>query len=160
MTGWDGWMASMAQWTWVWVNPRSWWWIGRAWCAAVHGAAKSQTHPSDWTELNWITDIINYFLFYCVSLQLSVMLYTSKTLMLYFLCCQVRAIFSPDNGQSFPSTTWLVSVYLSMINPHCFYIHGDASQRCLCEFRNESLGIIGGITQLLYEQTWISGCRF
>ena len=27
--GWDGWMASMTQWTWVWVNSRSWWWTGR-----------------------------------------------------------------------------------------------------------------------------------
>ena len=25
-----------------------------AWYAAVHGVAKSQTQPSDWTELNWI----------------------------------------------------------------------------------------------------------
>ena len=24
-----------------------------AWCAVVHGVAKSQTWPSDWTELNW-----------------------------------------------------------------------------------------------------------
>ena len=27
--GWDGWMASPNQWTWVWVNSRSWWWTGR-----------------------------------------------------------------------------------------------------------------------------------
>ena len=27
--GWDGWMASPAQWTWVWVSSRSWWWTGR-----------------------------------------------------------------------------------------------------------------------------------
>ena len=27
--GWDGWMASLTQWTWVWVNSRSWWWTGR-----------------------------------------------------------------------------------------------------------------------------------
>ena len=26
---WDGWMASLAWWTWVWVNSRSWWWTGR-----------------------------------------------------------------------------------------------------------------------------------
>ena len=24
-----------------------------AWRAAIHGVAKSQTRPSDWTELNW-----------------------------------------------------------------------------------------------------------
>ena len=28
-SGWDGWMASPTPWTWVWVNSRSWWWIGR-----------------------------------------------------------------------------------------------------------------------------------
>ena len=27
--GWDGWMASLTQWTWVWVNSGSWWWTGR-----------------------------------------------------------------------------------------------------------------------------------
>ena len=27
--GWDGWMASMTQWTWIWVNSRSWWWTGK-----------------------------------------------------------------------------------------------------------------------------------
>ena len=27
--GWDGWMASLTRWTWVWVNSRSWWWTGR-----------------------------------------------------------------------------------------------------------------------------------
>ena len=27
--GWDGWMSSPTQWTWVWVNSRSWWWTER-----------------------------------------------------------------------------------------------------------------------------------
>ena len=27
--GLDGWMASRTQWTWVWLNSGSWWWIGR-----------------------------------------------------------------------------------------------------------------------------------
>ena len=26
---WDGWIASLIQWTWVWVNSGSWWWTGR-----------------------------------------------------------------------------------------------------------------------------------
>ena len=28
-TGWDGWMASLTRWTWVWVGSESWWWTGR-----------------------------------------------------------------------------------------------------------------------------------
>ena len=48
---WDGWMASLTQWTWVWASSRSWWWTGQAWHAAVHGVAKSRTWLSDWTEL-------------------------------------------------------------------------------------------------------------
>ena len=27
--GWDGWMASMTQWTWVWANSGRWWRTGR-----------------------------------------------------------------------------------------------------------------------------------
>ena len=27
--GWDDWMASLTQWTWVWASSRSWWWTGK-----------------------------------------------------------------------------------------------------------------------------------
>ena len=27
--GWDGWMASLTQYTWVWESSRSWWWTGK-----------------------------------------------------------------------------------------------------------------------------------
>ena len=47
----DGWMASLTQWTYVWVNSRSW----ETWCARVHGVAKSQTWQSDWTKLNHVS---------------------------------------------------------------------------------------------------------
>ena len=48
--GWDGWKASLTQWT-CWASS------GRcedreAWRAAVHGVTKSQTRLSVWTELN------------------------------------------------------------------------------------------------------------
>ena len=50
--GWDGWMASLAQCTWVWASSRRWWWDGEAWYVVVHGVAKGWTWLSDWTELN------------------------------------------------------------------------------------------------------------
>ena len=49
--GWDGWMASLTQWTWVWVNSRSWWWTGRPGVLRFMG---SQRIRQDWvTEMNW-----------------------------------------------------------------------------------------------------------
>ena len=50
--GWDGWMASPTQWTWVWVDCRSWWWTGRPGMLWIMG---SQRVRHDWvTELNWM----------------------------------------------------------------------------------------------------------
>ena len=52
VTGWDGWMASLTQWTWVWASL---WEILKdreARRAAVHGATKTQTWLSDWTTIS------------------------------------------------------------------------------------------------------------
>jgi len=49
--GWDGWMASLTQWTWVWVNSGSWWWTGRPGMLRFMGLQRVR---HDWvTELNW-----------------------------------------------------------------------------------------------------------
>ena len=49
--GWDGWMASLTQWTWVWVDSWSWWWTERLGMLWIMG---SQIVGMDWaTELNW-----------------------------------------------------------------------------------------------------------
>ena len=52
--GWDGWMASLTRWTWVWVNSRGWWWTGRPGVLRFMGL---QRVGSDWvTELtDWST---------------------------------------------------------------------------------------------------------
>ena len=46
--GWNGWMASPARWTWVWVGSGSSWWTGKPgilkWGRKVRG---------DWAELDW-----------------------------------------------------------------------------------------------------------
>ena len=57
--GWDGWMASSTQRTWVWVNSRSWWWTGRP---GVLQSKGSQRVRHNWaTELNWIEPLEIYY---------------------------------------------------------------------------------------------------
>ena len=49
--GWDGWMASLTRWTWVWVNSGRWWWTGSPGMLRFMG---SQRVGHNWaTELNW-----------------------------------------------------------------------------------------------------------
>ena len=52
MTGWDGWMASPTQWTWVGVNSGIWWRTGRP---IVLQSMGSQRVRRDWAnEMNWL----------------------------------------------------------------------------------------------------------
>ena len=54
--GWDGWMVSLTQWTWVWVDSGSWWWTGRPGMLQFMG---SQRVGHDWaTELNWTEHLL------------------------------------------------------------------------------------------------------
>ena len=41
--GWDGWMASLTQWTWVWANFRKWWRAGKCVCFSPWGHKESDT---------------------------------------------------------------------------------------------------------------------
>ena len=50
--GWDGWMAWLTQWTWVWVTSGSWWWTGRPGVLRFMGL---QRVGHTWAiELNWL----------------------------------------------------------------------------------------------------------
>ena len=56
--GWDFWMTSPTQWTWVWVNSGGQWWTGRPGMLQFMG---SQRVGHDWaTELNWTEYFIVY----------------------------------------------------------------------------------------------------
>ena len=56
--GWDGWMASLTRWTWVWVNSGSWWWTGRPGMLQFMGSQRVRHYWA--TELNWTGDML-YF---------------------------------------------------------------------------------------------------
>ena len=50
MVGWHNW----TQWTWVWVNSKSWRWTSRpGMLQSMDTVTKSWTWLSNWTELNW-----------------------------------------------------------------------------------------------------------
>ena len=53
--GWDGWMASLTQWTWVWVSSRSWWWTGRS--------GMLQSRGSQGVRYDWVTELSDWFLY-------------------------------------------------------------------------------------------------
>ena len=78
--GCDGWMASLTQWTWVWVNSGSWWWTGRP---SVLRFMELQRFGHDWvTELNW-TDPTNVGI--CWHLSVSCAFYKSSLYICNFL---------------------------------------------------------------------------
>ena len=50
--GWDGWMASLTWWTWVWASSGSWWWTGKPGVLQSMGPQKVEQY---WViELNWM----------------------------------------------------------------------------------------------------------
>ena len=50
--GWDDWMSSLTQWTWVWAISRSWWWTRKPGFLQSMG---SQRVRHNWvTVLNWM----------------------------------------------------------------------------------------------------------
>ena len=51
--GWDSWMASLTQCTWVWVSSRSWWWTGRPGTLQLARCSSWGCKELDETKLNW-----------------------------------------------------------------------------------------------------------
>ena len=48
--GWDGWMASLTRWTWVWAGSRSWWWTGKPACSPWGHKESETTERLNWTD--------------------------------------------------------------------------------------------------------------
>ena len=49
--GWNGWMASLTWWTWVWVSSGNWWWAGKPGVLQSMGSQRGRHNQA--TELNW-----------------------------------------------------------------------------------------------------------
>ena len=60
--GWDSWMASLTQLTWVWVNSGSWWWTGRPGVLQPIGSQRARH--------DWVTELIDDHLFLVVNVEM------------------------------------------------------------------------------------------
>ena len=66
--GWDGWMAWLTRWTWVWVNSASWWWTGRPGVLQFMGLQRGGH--------DWVTDLIWSDIYYYILLYITIYRYT------------------------------------------------------------------------------------
>ena len=55
--GWDGWMAPLTQWTWVWASSGSWWWTGSLVCCSPWGRKELDTTE----QLKWLSNVLSDF---------------------------------------------------------------------------------------------------
>ena len=55
--GWNGWITSLTQWTWVCVNSGSWWWTGRPGCCDPWGCRVGHDRA---TELDGTSLVITF----------------------------------------------------------------------------------------------------
>ena len=78
--GWDGWMASPTQWTWVWVNSGSWWWTARPgvlWFMGLQRVGDVRVTDLNWTRsfpqnvLCWVSLFIYIIVCYKVFWKLT-----------------------------------------------------------------------------------------
>ena len=97
-------MASLIQWTWVWVNSGSWWWTGRPGVLQFMG---SQRVGHDWvTELNW-TDLQHY-ISTCYTTQ--------------WFSISISWLSSYDQSP-YKDTAWLLTIVPTMYLSHLWMDH-------------------------------------
>ena len=57
--GWNSWMASLTQWTWVWVSSGSWWWTGKPGVLQSIGLQRADMIE----RLNWTVNIYYFYIY-------------------------------------------------------------------------------------------------
>ena len=125
--GWDGWMASLTRWTWVWVSSGSWWWTEKP---GMLYSMRLQRVRHDWaTELNW-TDTPSPLLIWRLLVTKPVKRIEPELRVLcrhYWLSLACFLYLSIENSK--PSTYWCICVVLGISSP---YISSLELERKLC----------------------------
>ena len=53
--GWDGWMASLTWWTWIWASSKNWWWTGKPGVLQSMGLKSVRHHWETEQQQYWDT---------------------------------------------------------------------------------------------------------
>ena len=117
-TGWDVWMASPIQWTWIWVNSGSWWWTGSPGTYSPWGHKESDmTEQLYWTEHNMQSCLLMPLTIICL------VLYFPHLTQLYF---QKSRDFSKESYANLCSMVYVLcpiwlSNYQNRYREYCFH---------------------------------------
>ena len=120
--GWDGWMASLTQWTWVWVSSGSWWWTGNP------GVLQSMVAELDTTEqLSWLTETI--------------IIFSNNLSNSFFLLSHYRTSVTHMLEELIYPTTWMLCVLFSdtvffISNIYTFLYNAHLFDEVSCMFIN------------------------
>ena len=140
---WDGWMASLTQWTWVWVNSRSWWWTWKPGMQRV---------VHDWTTE--LTDWSIYLSWYLFCLTISIFCQFSCSVMSD--CLQIHGLQhtrlpcpSPTPGaysNSSPLSRWCHPTISSSVVPFSSHLQsfppsGSFPMSQFFTSRGQSIGV-------------------
>ena len=135
MTGWDGWMASLTQWMWVWANSGTWQRTGKPGVLQSMGL-QSWTQLSNWTELHWTSHIRSPV--EAEALPGSLFLILMIWLMLNYL---LEFIYNSNSNINFVQKDWFLSYHLSILKLH---VH---------VYSYESLGLQGDPTSPFWRRS-------
>ena len=87
--GWDGWMASPTQQTWVWASSRSWWWTGRPGVLQSMGSQRVGhnwvSEPTDWTVPSFKVLLICFLLKHYLTILYKITLFIFHNIHIAFL---------------------------------------------------------------------------
>ena len=117
--GWDGWMASLTLWTWVWANSGSWWWIGK------HGILHSM--GSQRVRHDWATELssrINHLTF-LFKLTFVIFLFSSIYVSIFIWLRHVKNIAVIRNLNKLFSIWWLSDKKQNCLKSDVGLIHGS-----------------------------------
>ena len=116
--GWDGWMASQTQCTWVWVNSRSWWWTRRPGMLQSMGL---QRVGHNWvTELNWTEQRTSSWKFFSLKRKRAFKIRNPGRGVLELICTQMLA-----------DIKYFILIPTFTVNPDSVYVECSSYTLCM-----------------------------